>query len=133
MSRIGSWLANAVDCALNRMAPIEDYSRNYLTTLNSNADKLADAEALIDVWEPQDPPLADWEIELRDAFLAADKQPTGTGVSPRPGAGGSPTDAEVELVRVTTDVLRKCGVRWPYTVAGIVARDLMHHFTVQPK
>ena len=56
-----AWLAKWLDRFLDRFFPMPDIPANWL----------ADLEADIDVWEP---PLADWEKELRDAYYMTDEQ-----------------------------------------------------------
>lgn len=58
------------------------------------------------------------------------KQPVGAVASPASatGADGSTADDEVALTLVISDVLSKCDVSLPTYTAGVVARELLHHF-----
>ena len=113
-------LAALVDHAFNRMAPVNIQRRSV------GADYLSDLEQQIDVWAPDEL----WAAEQRRTA----KPPAGADVPALPlrsvaGVGGS----QPELVVTITRVLRDCEVPWPETTAGIVARELAHHYTVTPK
>lgn len=130
MRRVGQWVADCADIAFNFIAPLEFRSRNYLMALNG--DDLAQAEADIEVWEPNpaddDELLADWERELRDAFLHTPEQPAGPGHPHQPaqaGAGGSPTDDVATIVAV---ILRGQGIHSAPIFADLIATELHHHF-----
>lgn len=119
---IGRALAVLTDYAFNRIAPI-NLERRYL-----GADYLSNAEQHIDVWEPDEL----WAAEQRRTA----ETPAGADVPALPprsvaGAGGSTTDLEVLLT--IRRVLRDCDVPWAHTTAGIITRELLHHYTVTPR
>jgi hypothetical protein len=147
---IGRTIANLVDTAFNRMAP-PNIQRRFI-----GADFLTNLEQHIDVWESDElwaaeqrrrlvesadtyAELLPWEIEL----LNATKQPADAdvpGQSPRPvaGVGGSTTqhavDESVELSIVIANVLRDLELTdWPTSTAGIVAREVLHHYMITKK
>jgi len=159
---IGRLIANLVDCALNRFAPIDVHARSYLamTDVGRQADRLADIEADMDTWDPR---LQPWEQELRDAYieshLNADyandiltlppdqtldefvagnpdlfdtDQPAGAVANPptASGPGGSPLNAVATVIAV---VLRGQGINSAPIYADFIARELAHHFDIQPK
>lgn len=47
------------------------------------------------------------------------------------GAGGSTTETDLKLA--ISRVLRDCNITWPTTLAGILARELMHHYEFRHK
>jgi hypothetical protein len=68
---IGKMAGTALDRALDSLWPMEVHKRQHLAATHvaeQAAEDLAEAEAARDVYEP-DPPLADWEKELRDGFF----------------------------------------------------------------
>lgn len=154
------WIAGVIDCALNRIAPLGDHAHAYLAMSDhratDGADRLADAEANTEVWEPAEDdcrPLEPWEQELRDIYLAdkfpnadyhtvvdtsgataAPKQPAGAEVSPpasATGAGGFPHNAAVATVIAV--VLRGQGIQSAAIYADLIARELSHHFHITQK
>jgi hypothetical protein len=143
---IARTIANLVDTAFNRMAP-PNIQRRFI-----GADFLSDLEQHIEVWESDDlwaaeqrrrlvenadtyAELQPWEMRL----LNATDQPADADVprqSPRPvaGVGGSYIDQSVELSIVIANILRDLELTdWPTSTAGIVAREVLHHYTITRK
>lgn len=139
---------------IERIAPLQVHERSYLAVLApaAGADRLADAEADVDTWEPA---LADWERELRDAFILPDdmtldqyvesdpqlfcdcdsqntNQLAGVGKPTPPNgdddAGESPVTDQIATVIAV--VLRGQGINSAAIYADLVARELRHHFFI---
>ena len=115
-------LAALVDHAFNRMAPVNVQRRSV------GADYLSDLEQQVDAWAPDEL----WAAEQRRTA----KQPAGADVPALPlrsvaGVGGS--EPYSELLVVISRVLVDCRTPFPYNTAGIVARELLHHFDVAEK
>jgi hypothetical protein len=140
---IGRTIASLVDTAFNRIAP-PNIQRRFI-----GADFLTDLEQQIDVWESDEL----WAAEQRrneklpgDAggtgqtpASPGDQQPADADVpqqSHRPvaGVGGSYIDQSVELSIIIANVLRDLGLtEWPTSTAGIVAWEVLHHYTITRK
>lgn len=135
---------------LERIAPLQVHERSYaaISAPLVAADRLADAEADVDTWEPA---LADWERELRDAFYLPDDmtldayvesdpqlfddttdQLAGVGKPIPPNgdddAGESPVTDQIATVIAV--VLRGQGINSAAIYADLVARELRHHFSI---
>lgn len=135
---------------LERIAPLQVHERSYaaMSAPLVAADRLADAEADVDTWEPA---LADWERELRDAFYLPDDmtldayvesdpqlfddttdQLAGVGKPTPPNgdddAGESPVTDQIATVIAV--VLRGQGINSAAIYADLVARELRHHFSI---
>lgn len=118
-------IANLIDAAMNAYAPIvHNRSAAAFTDDIGGADLLADLEADTEVWEPT---------------RATPNPPAGAGATMPPlpavasatSAGGFP---KVDpLATVIAVVLRGQGLNSSAIYADLVARELRHHFTFQPK
>lgn len=160
------FLANLIDAALNRYAPVV-HGRTFqvFTTDMTGADWLTDREADVDTLDSDDLYLTDeqWAARQRRVHRIAvtHNQPAGAGepaadtptAAAHPGAGGSTmppvgadghppasapgadgsTDDEIALTLVISDVLSTCEVYLPTYTAGVVARELLHHFEFHHK
>lgn len=121
-------LARLIDTALNLYAPtIHARSAAAHTTITGDADLLADIEADCEVWDPDELWAA---MQRHPAGTRRTQQPVGAGAAP--GSDG-PTSTELSLAVTIANVLRACDTPWPTTTAGIVTRELLHHYTIQPK
>lgn len=85
-------------------------------------DQPADAGALPGVDGSQTPAGAE-AVDLPPSTADATASAT--------GAGGFPTEADIKVA--IGRVLRDCGAPWPTTTAGILARELLHHFEFRHK
>lgn len=68
--------------------------------------------------------------------VGGSQPPVGAEVTPRAsatGADGSTTADEVALTLIVSDVLSACEVHLPTYTAGVVARELLHHFEFHHK
>lgn len=128
--RLGRIVGLTLGAALDRLFPADIHDVHF-----AGADWLSSKEEAEDAAEPRTgrlySQLADWERELRDAWLHTDP-PTGAAdaVSPLPprGAGGrSITDDVRDVIAV---VLRAKRVDLAPAVAESAVTELMHHFHI---
>lgn len=66
-----------------------------------------------------------------DEAMSPDIPPSAAEASAT-GAGGS-TTTETDLKLAISRVLRDCNITWPTTLAGILARELLHHYEFRHK
>jgi len=122
-------LAEAFDAFLNRLAPLDVHARSYLAMRDlAGSDRLADAEADAEVWEPGEQ-LEPWEKELREIFNSPEYRAE-TGHLETASAGDSITK---DVATITAVVLRGQGINSAPIYADLIARELGHHFDITRK